>query len=82
MMDWLTQPAVEAAVALGLVGAVVYIGYRVAIALRPSTSKADTNADNLAQNFEEMQLEGDISAEELRSIKSVLGEIQKRPQSD
>jgi hypothetical protein len=73
MWEWLSMPAVQAAAAIAIVSAAVYIGLRVALALRPATSKADTNVEELAQNFEEMRLEGDISPEELRTIRAVLG---------
>ncbi|MCA9134459.1 MAG: hypothetical protein KDA45_14920 [Planctomycetales bacterium] len=78
MWDWLNHPAVAALQAVGIVGIAGYAAYQVALALRPATSKAVTNVDDLAQNFEEMQLEGDISDEELRTIRAVLGKTPTR----
>ncbi len=69
----LSSPIVHALLGVAILLTVVYVGLQAIIALRPSTSKVDTYDENLAQNFEEMQLEGEISDEELRTIKSVLG---------
>jgi uncharacterized membrane protein len=80
MREWLDFPVVQALLAVVFVMALVLVGLRVVVALRPSTGKADTSDDYLAQNFEEMQLEGDISDEELRTIKAVIGKTRdKRP---
>ncbi len=82
MWDWLGSPAVQALLAVTTVLAVVYFGLQALIALRPSTSKDVTNAYDLSRNFEEMQLEGDISDEELRTIRSVIGKTQSRRTSE
>lgn len=73
MSVWLDSPVVQAMLGVAILLTVAYIGLQAVLALRPSTSKVDTYDENLAQNFEEMQLEGEISDEELRTIKSVLG---------
>lgn len=78
MWDWLSLPAVQVVLATLTMLAIIYVGWQVAWALRPSTCTGDTNVDHLARNFEEMQLGGDISDEELRNIKSVLGKTQQR----
>lgn len=78
MWDWLSLPAVQVVLATLTMLAVIYGGWQIALALRPSTRTGDTNVDHLARNFEEMQLGGDISDEELRNIKSVLGKTQQR----
>ena len=78
MWDWLSLSAVQAVVGVTLLLAVIYGGGQAILALRPSTCKVDTSVEHLAQNFEEMRLEGDISDEELRNIKSVLGKTQER----
>ncbi len=76
MWDLLSQPNVQAALAVAIVLALSYTGFLVITRLRPSTSKADTNAADLTHNFEEMRLEGDIDDAELRKIKAVLGKTQ------
>ena len=78
MWDWLSLSAVQVVLATVTLLAVIYGGLQIIWALRPSTCTGDTNVDHLARNFEEMQLGGDISDEELRNIKSVLGKTQKR----
>ncbi len=78
MADWLSLPTLQAVVGVVLLLAAIYGGLQATLALRPSTCKVDTCVDHLAQNFEEMRLEGDISDEELRNIKSVLGKRQER----
>ena len=82
MWELLTIPTVQAAAAVLVMSAAVFVGWQVALALRPATSKADTSVDDLAQNFEEMQLGGDISCEELRTIRAVLGKTQDRRLGD
>ena len=74
MWDLLSHPVAQAVLAVAILLAAVYFGFKVLGRLRPSIHKADTSVDDLAQNFEEMQLEGDISEAELRRIKAVLGE--------
>ncbi len=78
MADWLSLPTLQAVVGVVLLLAVIYGGLQAILALRPSTCKVDTCVDHLAQNFEEMRLEGDISDEELRNIRSVLQKSQER----
>ncbi len=78
MWDWFSSPIVQALLGVAVLLAAVYVGWQAIIALRPSTCKVDTNVDRLAQNFEEMQLEGALSDEELRTIKSVLGRTQDK----
>lgn len=78
MTDWLSLPTLQAVVGVVLLLAVIYGGLQAILALRPSTCKVDTCVDHLAQNFEEMRLEGDISDEELRNIRSVLQKSQER----
>ena len=68
----------QAGIAFIVLLVVVYAAFQVIFRLRPSTSISDTSGDNLVQNFEEMQLEGDIDEEELRKIKSVLGKTQDK----
>lgn len=72
MWDLLSQPTVRAGLAVGILFVVVYAAIQVVSRLRPSNIKADTSVDELAQNFEEMRLEGDIDEAELRKIKTVL----------
>jgi hypothetical protein len=74
MMEFVSQPALQATVSVAVIIAVMWLGFHVAIRLRPTTSKPDTSAVAWAQNFEEMRLEGDIDDAELRKIKAVLGE--------
>lgn len=76
MWELLSQPTVQAILAVAVLLVVVAVGYQVVVHLRPTTIKADTSVDHLAQNFEEMQLGGDIDADELRKIKAVLGKTQ------
>lgn len=83
MWVWLSHPTVQAVLAVAILIAVVYAGIQAVMALRPTTSKADSSVDDLSRNFEEMRFEGDISDEELRSIKAVLGKTQStRPNED
>ncbi|MCR9291327.1 MAG: hypothetical protein NXI32_01325 [bacterium] len=74
--DWLSYPAVRAVLAVLVVLVVVFGGIQLLIRLRAATIKPDTNHDDLAKNFEEMRLEGDIDEAELRKIKAVLGKSQ------
>ena len=76
MWEWLSQPAVQAILAVAVLLVTMAVGYQVLMRLRPTTIKDDTSVDHLAQNFEEMQLGGDINADELRKIKAVLGKTQ------
>ena len=78
MWDLLDIPVVQAILGVTLLLVAIYVGYRVIVALRPSTSKADTSVHDLLNDFEEMQLEGDINAQELRSIKALLGNSQQK----
>ncbi len=73
MWELLSQPVVQVVLAVAFLLTAVYVGIGILARLRPSTHKADTSVEHLAENFEEMQLEGDISEAELRRIKSVLG---------
>ncbi len=72
MWDLLSQTKVQAALAAASLLIVLFVAYRVIEALRPSISKDDTVDRDLARDFEEMRLGGDIDAEELRSIRAVL----------
>lgn len=76
MWDLLSRPAVQALLGLAVVMIAVYFAYRVIMSLRPSDSKADMSDLDLAKDFEEMRLGGDINEEELRSIKTVIGKTQ------
>lgn len=81
MSDLLRPTALQAILSvLGLL-IVMYAAFRVIERLRPSTSKDDMSDDDLVGDFEEMQLEGDINEEELRSIRAVLGKTQGKRQS-
>jgi hypothetical protein len=82
MWEWIGLPAVQVVVGTVILLAVMYGGFKAIVALRPSTCIGDTNVDHLARNFEEMRLGGDISDEELRNIKSVLGKTQARSVGD
>jgi|694.fasta_scaffold01066_15 hypothetical protein len=72
MWDMLNGPAARAAVGIGLVMVITYLGVKFTRGLRHSTCKDDTSHTGLAAEFEEMQTEGDISPEELRNIKAVM----------
>lgn len=82
MWDWLSQPTVQTVLAVLVLLAVLYFGFLSLKWLRPSTSKDDMNPLDLAKNFEEMQLEGDIDEAELRKIKAVIGKTQSDAASD
>ncbi|MFK7735514.1 MAG: hypothetical protein AB8B50_05790 [Pirellulaceae bacterium] len=73
MVEILQQPTVQAVLSIAVVLALIYAAIVIVGRLRPSTIKADTSVEDLAANFEEMRLEGDIDDAELRKIKSVLG---------
>lgn len=73
MLEILQQPTVQAVLSVAIVLALIYAAIVVIGRLRPSTIKADTSVEDLAANFEEMRLEGDIDEAELRKIKAVLG---------
>lgn len=73
MWDLLSQPVAQVVLAVAVLMTAVFLAFRVVGHLRPSTHKADTSAGELSKNFEEMQLEGDISEAELRRIKAVIG---------
>lgn len=73
MWELLDHPTVRAVLVLGVVLLIAYFGFQVIFALRPNTSTSHTNPTDLASEFEEMRSGGDISDEELRNIKSVLG---------
>lgn len=81
VLELLNHPTVQAILSVAVLLIVVYLGIVVLTRLRPSTSKADMNVEDLAANFEEMRLEGDIDEAELRKIKSVLGKSQVNPPS-
>ncbi|HBE70541.1 MAG TPA: hypothetical protein DDW52_20540 [Planctomycetaceae bacterium] len=74
----LSHPAALATVAVLAVSIIAVVGYYIAQRLRPATGTGDTNVEDLAANFAEMQREGDITDAELRRIQTVLGES-KRP---
>ena len=76
MSEMISNPTVQAVLAVTVLMIVVYVGIQLVVRLRPSTGKADTNAADLTSNFEEMCLEGDIDEAELRKIKTVLGKKQ------
>ncbi len=82
MWEWLSHPTAQVLLALAVLFVAVFIGFQVIKSLRPvigedpATSKYDTNADDPAQNFDEMLSQGDISEAELRRIKTVLGKSQ------
>lgn len=82
MWDWVSLPAVQVVVGVVLLLALIYGGLQAILALRPSTSKVDTSDEHLVRNFEEMRLEGGISDEELRNIRSVLGKTRERKAGD
>ena len=73
---------VEAVIVVAIVLAVAYVGFRYLSYLRPKTSKDDTSPTDLLSDLEELRSGGDISEEELRSIKAVLGRNQRNQQSD
>jgi hypothetical protein len=73
VLEILQQPTVQAVLSVAGVLLVVYAAILIIGRLRPSTIKADTSVEDLAANFEEMRLEGDIDDAELRKIKAVLG---------
>lgn len=79
MWELLSQPAVQAGLAVAILLVAVSVGYAIIVRLRPSTNNTDSSADELVANFEEMRLEGDIDESELRKIKSVLGKSQAKP---
>ena len=72
MWDLLSQTKVQAALAAATLLILLFVAYRVIEALRPATSKDDTIDRDVARDFEEMRLGGDINEEELRSIRAVL----------
>ncbi len=82
MRDILEHSATQSALAVVVVLVVASVGIYIAKSLRPATRIADTNVDDLAQNFAEMQREGDISDVELRRIKSVLGKTERSNTGD
>lgn len=71
-----TGLALQAGLPVTVVLLAGYIGYYVVKYLRGATSKDDTNAADLALNFEEMRRQGDISEAEFRTIQSVVGKTQ------
>jgi uncharacterized membrane protein len=81
MLDLLNQPTVQAALGVAGLLIVIFVSYHVIVALRPSTSKDDMSDRDLASDFEEMRLGGDIDEQELRSIRAVLGRTQSKRQS-
>lgn len=81
LREILSHPAAVATMAILAVTVIATVGYYIAKSLRPATGTADTNVDDLAANFAEMQREGDISDAELRRIQTVLGES-KQPSTD
>ena len=69
----MTSTTIQAVLAaLGLM-VLLYVGYRVILALRPSISIDDSSPSTLLSEFEEMRFEGDINEEELRSIRAAAG---------
>ena len=77
MWDLLSQPVVQAVLAVAFLLVALMVGYQVLVGLRPSTCKADTSVEELAHNFEEMRHDGEIDDQELRKIKAVLGKTQE-----
>lgn len=82
LLEMLSNPKVQAVLAVAAVMIVSFVGYQVVMRLRPSTSKADTNPADAMANFEEMKLQGDIDEGELRQIKTVLGKQQQSTSND
>ena len=77
MWDLLSQPVVQAVLAVTFLFVALMIGYQVLVCLRPSTCKADTSVEELTNNFEEMRHDGEIDDQELRKIRAVLGKTQE-----
>lgn len=73
MWETLSQPAVQAAISMAVLLAVVFVAFQVAKRLRDATRTSDMNVGDLAQDFEQMQAGGDLDEAELRRIKAVIG---------
>lgn len=78
MWEMLNGSAVRAGLGIGLVMVITYFGFRFTRGLRRSTCKDDTSLTGLTAEFEEMQIEGDISPEELRNIMAVMERNRRR----
>jgi uncharacterized membrane protein len=76
MWDLLSHPVVRAVLVVVVVLVVAYVCFQILFALRPKTSKDDINPTEMELDLEEMRSGGDISEQELRNIKAVLGRNQ------
>ena len=72
MLDFFQQTTFRAMLAGVFLMGAVYVAFHLISVLRHAIRTDDTNDRNLAEEFEEMRLSGDIEEEELRSIKAVL----------
>ena len=80
--NWWNHPIVQTVLAIAVVGAIALVGWKIILRLRGATNKPDTSDLDLVRNFEEMRRGGDISDQELRTIKGVLGKTRSRGGDD
>ncbi len=78
MWELLSQRHVQVALNVLALTTVLVVAYAVIAAIRRSTSTSATDNHDLADDFEEMRLEGDINEEELRTIRAVLEKSQPK----
>ena len=78
MSELLTQKQLQVVLSLVLLTGVVVVAYYIIASVRRAISTSDTGNNDLASDFKEMRLEGDIDEEELRSITAVLEKTQTK----
>lgn len=78
MWELLSQRHVQVGLNVLALTAVLVVAYAVIAAIRRSTSTSATDNRDLADDFEEMRLGGDINEEELRTIRAVLEKSQQK----
>jgi uncharacterized membrane protein len=76
MLETLNGQSTLLALSVTLLIVLMTAGYLVIKYIRGATIKDDISEADLAQNFEEMRREGDISESEFRTIQAVIGKSQ------
>ena len=74
MLEFLQSPAARVITLLALVAALIVIGIYIIARVRRKLSETGPDASELLTNFRELHAKGELSDEEFRTIKSMLGE--------
>ena len=82
MWEWLTSTPAQLALGIVVLLVLCFAAYRYVLSLRDLSNGDISLADEVARNFEEMRLGGDLSEAEFRNIQSVLGKKQASEGAD